>query len=113
MLQEALIPPHFLFEIRRLPVDGDRRRPFFHPRWPRIRKKVLHYVDSFEIWGKLNSSENFPGHYRRITTEAWYLLVDMYGVEGPAIAVYGEPVDDKTRWGIFKDPRHIDKVCYI
>lgn len=34
----------------------------------------------------------------------------MYGVKGPAIAVYGEPVDDKSRWGIFKDPRQIDKV---
>ena len=54
--------------------------------------------------------DNFPGHYRRITLEAWYLLVDMYGVKGPAIAVYGEPVDDKSRWGIFKDPRQIDKV---
>ena len=42
--------------------------------------------------------------------EAWYLLVDMYGVEGPAIAVYGDPVDDKTRWGIFGDVRNIDKV---
>jgi hypothetical protein len=54
--------------------------------------------------------EDFSGHYRRITVNAWYLLVEMYGVIGPAIAVYGEPSDDKSRWSIFKDPMDIDKV---
>lgn len=31
--------------------------------------------------------DDFPGHYRRITEEAWLMLIDMYGIKGPAIAV--------------------------
>jgi hypothetical protein len=31
--------------------------------------------------------EERPGHYRRISLEAWVHLVDMYGVDGYALAV--------------------------
>ena len=31
--------------------------------------------------------DDFPGHYRRISIEAWLVLVELYGVSGPAIAV--------------------------
>lgn len=33
------------------------------------------------------ASEEAPGHYRRITFEAWCQLVHLYGTDGPAIAV--------------------------
>lgn len=49
-----------------------------------------------------------PGHYRRVTLEAWLGFVELYGVNGYAIAVRGVPVDDITRWRVFKDPKHID-----
>lgn len=50
-----------------------------------------------------------PGHYRRVTLETWIKLVDLYGVNGYAIAVLGIPYDDKKRWRVFKDPKTIDK----
>lgn len=49
-----------------------------------------------------------PGHYRRITMEAWLKLVELYGTDGPAIAVKGIPYDDKERWRVFHDPANID-----
>ena len=33
------------------------------------------------------ASDEAPGHYRRITYEAWSQLVLLYGTDGPAIAV--------------------------
>jgi hypothetical protein len=52
--------------------------------------------------------EERPGHYRRISLEAWIQLVDLYGLDGYALAVRGTPFDDTTRWRVFKDPRKID-----
>lgn len=52
--------------------------------------------------------EERPGHYRRISLEAWINLVNIYKVEGCAIAVRGVPYDDVSRWRIFKDPKIID-----
>lgn len=49
-----------------------------------------------------------PGHYRRITLDAWLKLLELYGSDGPAIAVKGIPYDDKSRWRLFKDPKNID-----
>jgi len=49
-----------------------------------------------------------PGHYRRVTLEVWLKLVDLYGLLGYAIAVWGIPVDDMKRWRVFKNPRVID-----
>lgn len=71
--------------------------------------------------------------FRRITMEAWLKLVDLYGTDGPAIAVVcflcgyivnkncldlrvsyimlfqkGIPYDDKERWRVFHDPSTID-----
>lgn len=34
--------------------------------------------------------EERPGHYRRITLEAWINLVDLYGVTGHAVAVVSD-----------------------
>jgi len=52
--------------------------------------------------------EERPGHYRRISLEAWVHLVDLYGVDGYALAVRGTPYEDTTRWRVFKDPKRID-----
>eukprot|EP01040_Poterioochromonas_malhamensis_P017104 gene17104-19582_t len=52
--------------------------------------------------------EERPGHYRRISLEAWIQLVDLYGLDGYALAVRGSPFDDTSRWRVFKDPRAID-----
>lgn len=49
-----------------------------------------------------------PGHYRRISLEAWSKLSSLYGVDGYAIAVRGVPYDDKSRWRVFKNIRLID-----
>lgn len=54
--------------------------------------------------------EERPGHYRRITLETWTNLIDLYGVDGYAIAVRGYPYDDVGRWRVFKDPHRIDIV---
>lgn len=81
--------------------------------------------------------EERPGHYRRISLEAWIQLVDLYGLDGYALAVVmfpfflqtclplrliefrtlscspmqrGSPFDDTSRWRVFKDPRAIDIV---
>mmetsp|Transcript_22786 Transcript_22786/g.20700 ORF Transcript_22786/g.20700 Transcript_22786/m.20700 type:complete len:210 (-) Transcript_22786:33-662(-) len=56
---------------------------------------------------KLNEVE-FPGHYRRISLQAWLKFVDLYSIQGYAIAVRGAPYDDLTRWRVFKDPKVID-----
>jgi hypothetical protein len=45
------------------------------------------------------------GHYRRISFEAWSALVDLYGVDGYALAVRGIPLDDLTRWRVFKNSK--------
>lgn len=37
--------------------------------------------------GKEASSEDFPGHYRRISLEAWVQLVDLYGVTDPGFGL--------------------------
>ena len=37
--------------------------------------------------GKEGSSEDFPGHYRRISLEAWMQLVDLYGLTEPGFAL--------------------------
>ena len=42
--------------------------------------------------------EDTPGHYRRVTLEVWLKLIDLYGLQGYAIAVWGIPVDDLTRY---------------
>lgn len=59
---------------------------------------------------KEEKSEDFPGHYRRISLEAWLLLVDLYGLTEPgyALAVRGTPYHDLQRWRVFKNPRQID-----
>ena len=44
-----------------------------------------------------------------MTLEAWKKLVELYGTDGPAIAVKGIPYDDKERWRVFKDPCNIDE----
>eukprot|EP01032_Pedospumella_encystans_P023151 gene23151-26212_t len=49
-----------------------------------------------------------PGHYRRVSFEVWCALIDLYGVEGFAIAVRGIPYDTLTRWRVFKNPKSID-----
>ncbi|CAE7747066.1 unnamed protein product, partial [Symbiodinium microadriaticum] len=49
-----------------------------------------------------------PGHYRRVTLDAWCQLVEMYGVDGPAIAVRGIPHNDISRWRVFMNPTEID-----
>lgn len=49
-----------------------------------------------------------PGHYRRISLQVWLKLLDLYGIQGYAIAVRGCPYDDLKRWRIFKDPKIID-----
>lgn len=53
-------------------------------------------------------TEDRPGHYRRISLEAWLKLLDLYGIEGYAIAVRGIPYDDLSRWRVFLNPRIID-----
>ena len=56
-------------------------------------------------------ADDFPGHYRRISVEAWTQLVEMYGVTEPrcAMAVRGTPYNDVNRWRVFfKDPTAID-----
>jgi len=65
--------------------------------------------------GKLNAgipnggiTEDRPGHYRRVSLEAWLKLLDLYGIEGFAIAVKGVPYDDTSRWRVFKNSRLID-----
>lgn len=50
----------------------------------------------------------FCGHYRRISLEAWIKILELYDCHGYAIAVRGVPYDDKSRWGLFKNPRLID-----
>ena len=106
------------------------RTPFVVPRW--------------FIW--------LPFHTRRVSLKAWTILLNLYGCDGPAIAVvkpfsvrwvwkwsnsyvessikteclnpytlaefnfyascvqYGQPADDRSRWGIFTDPHNIDEV---
>jgi hypothetical protein len=49
-----------------------------------------------------------PGHYRRISVEAWIKFIDLYGINGYAIAVRGIPYDNIERWRIFLNPRIID-----
>jgi len=49
-----------------------------------------------------------PGHYRRISLEAWTKLASLYNVSGPAIAVRGVPYDDKSRWRVFTNIRLIN-----
>jgi len=61
-----------------------------------------------------NADKNIPelpGHYRRISYEAWSKLVKLYDITEPkfAMAVRGTPYDDKTRWRVFKDPLNIDE----
>lgn len=45
-----------------------------------------------------------PGHYRRITIEAWIQLVDLYGLDGFAIAVVSMRLDHD----IFKNIKRAD-----
>ena len=49
-----------------------------------------------------------PGHYRRISVEAWIKFIDLYGINGYAIAVRGIPYDIIDRWRVFPNPRLID-----
>ena len=49
-----------------------------------------------------------PGHYRRISVEAWIKFIDLYGINGYAIAVRGIPYDTIDRWRVFPNPRLID-----
>ena len=49
-----------------------------------------------------------PGHYRRISVEAWIKFIDLYGINGYAIAVRGIPYDNIDRWRVFLNPRLID-----
>jgi len=60
---------------------------------------------------KPEDMDDFPGHYRRISVEAWQKLVELYDISEPrfAIAVRGTPYHDLKRWRVFKDPLNIDK----
>jgi hypothetical protein len=40
----------------------------------------------------------------------WNALIDLYGINGFAIAVRGIPYDDISRWRVFKNPKFIDVV---
>jgi hypothetical protein len=53
-------------------------------------------------------TQSDPGHYRRVSLEVWLKLLNMYGCDGPAIAVLGAPYDEKSRWRLFGTPRLID-----
>ena len=58
-----------------------------------------------------DDEDDFPGHYRRISLEAWCLLVELYGLTEPAcaVAVCGTPYHDLKRWRVFHgDPTAID-----
>eukprot|EP01034_Spumella_vulgaris_P025290 gene25290-31728_t len=57
--------------------------------------------------------EERPGHYRRISLEAWINLVELYNVDGYALAVRGTPYDDLTRWRVFTNPKIIDIVSFL
>ena len=50
-------------------------------------KKTLKPPQSEMTNAKGEVTEEFPGHYRRISLEAWIKLVDLYGNTGYAIAV--------------------------
>lgn len=55
--------------------------------------------------------DEFPGHYRRISLEAWLKLVELYGVSETAqvaVAVRGTPYHDLRRWRVYADPTQID-----
>ena len=43
-----------------------------------------------------------------MSLQAWLKIVELYGVTGYALAVRGVPVDDCSRWGVFRDVRVID-----
>ena len=59
---------------------------------------------------KPEDMDDFPGHYRRISYEAWQKLVELYDISEPrfAMAVRGTPYHDLKRWRVFKDPLDID-----
>lgn len=53
-------------------------------------------------------ADDHPGHYRRVTLEVWLKFLDLYGSDGPALAVLGIPYDELSRWSVFVDPRTIE-----
>lgn len=71
----------------------------------RAKKTLLPPIVSVANDGSI---DQHPGHYRRISLEVWLKLIDMYGIDGFALAVRGIPYDDKNRWVVFKNPRIID-----
>mmetsp|Transcript_2626 Transcript_2626/g.3943 ORF Transcript_2626/g.3943 Transcript_2626/m.3943 type:complete len:208 (-) Transcript_2626:186-809(-) len=54
------------------------------------------------------NGEESPGHFRRVTLDTWLQLLELYGSDGPAIAVKGIPYNDISRWRLFKNPSEID-----
>ena len=58
-------------------------------------------------------ADETPGHYRRIHIEAWKKLEELYGVNGPVIAVNGFPFEDLSRWRCFPTVNDIDTVSAL
>eukprot|EP00601_Ochromonadales_sp_CCMP2298_P037185 CAMPEP_0173360780 /NCGR_PEP_ID=MMETSP1144-20121109/20805_1 /TAXON_ID=483371 /ORGANISM="non described non described, Strain CCMP2298" /LENGTH=208 /DNA_ID=CAMNT_0014310227 /DNA_START=86 /DNA_END=708 /DNA_ORIENTATION=- len=80
--------------------------------WPLLKKDPLSPGGYRPLNTLLPPSSEFgserPGHYRRISFEAWAALADLYGVNGYALAVRGVPCDELARWRVFKNPKFID-----
>ena len=49
------------------------------------------------------SIDNRTGHYRAVTLKAFLMFERLYGVKGYPIAVWGQPIHDKSRWRVFPD----------
>jgi hypothetical protein len=56
------------------------------------------------------TADDHPGHYRRVTLEVWLKFLEIYGSDGPALAVLGIPYDELVRWSVFMDPKSISSV---
>mmetsp|Transcript_14620 Transcript_14620/g.24202 ORF Transcript_14620/g.24202 Transcript_14620/m.24202 type:complete len:202 (+) Transcript_14620:82-687(+) len=82
--------------------------------WPLLKKDPSNPVGWRPLKTLLPPSTEFgeerPGHYRRVSFEAWSALVDLYGVNGYALAVRGIPYDELRRWRVFKNPKFVDIV---
>jgi len=57
------------------------------------------------------AEQNVPGHYRRISLQAYQALERLYGVDGFPMAVWGDPYNDYERWRIFSTSMEVERYA--
>jgi hypothetical protein len=57
------------------------------------------------------AEQNAPGHYRRISLQAYQALERLYGVDGYPMAVWGDPYNDFERWRIFSSSMEVERYA--